>query len=158
LKGGLGELAPVVAGFVGRMLVADAVMALVECALERYDEAAALVDRVAPVLVSHPQDLSWPFAVATTIEAAARAGATRHASTLEGLVAPYRGCFVAYGNFWLGSYSFYLGLLAAMQDRLDEADDLLREAADDEARVPAPPFLARSRLTRAALLRRRGRG
>jgi hypothetical protein len=75
------------------------------------------------------------------------------------LMIPYSNQMVCTGLSWAGSFDHYIGILEAVMGRLDEADARLAEAEAAHARVPAPSWLARSRLERArVLLSRRAAG
>ena len=76
------------------------------------------------------------------------------------LLTPYAGsCLVirtrAVG--WLGPADRYLGRLAALIGRWDEADQHLETALDICRRAPSPPYVAETQFDLASMLLRRGR-
>jgi hypothetical protein len=60
------------------------------------------------------------------------------------------------GVSWVGSVAHYVGILEAVLGRFDDADASLADAEAAHARVPAPAWLARTRLERARILLARG--
>jgi hypothetical protein len=83
---------------------------------------------------------------------------TAAATHLSAALAGYRGRLVVWAgaNTATGSVAYFLGIFSAALDRLDDAVELLTEAATWERQVGALPFLARTTAALADVLTRRG--
>ncbi|HEV3401273.1 MAG TPA: AAA family ATPase [Acidimicrobiales bacterium] len=113
----------------------------------------ALVDQLGDV----PREASWPRAVAQAALTCARLHDRGRAEVLLGYLAPYTDQMICTGLTWYGSVAHFVGVLEAVLGRLDEADAKLAEAEVAHARVPAPTWLARTRLERGRVLAARRR-
>ena len=136
-----------------------ATLALLYSETGELEKARTAFESVVGALDEVPQEASWPRAVTQAAMTCARLRDRDRAGALLDLLAPYSGQMVCTGLSWAGSFDHYIGILAAVLGRLDEADAKLAEAESAHARVPAPAWLARSRLERArVLLSRRAAG
>ena len=134
-------------------------LALVYAETDQLERARPVFESVVDGLTDIPREASWPRAVTQAVLTCARLGDRARAATLDALLAPYADQMVCTGLTWAGSVAHYLGVLAATLGRLDEADARLARAEVHHARVPAPTWLARTRLERGrALLARRAAG
>lgn len=126
----------------------------------RLPEAAAELQRVLPQALgaSGPR---WLAAVAALAIAASATGDREAAAALYASLAPYRGRLVVQGgaNAVAGPASHYLGLLATVLGRCDEAAELFCEAAALTGQIGALPSGAHARAGLAdALAARAGPG
>ena len=136
-----------------------ATLALLYCETGEQEKARAALASVVEALDDVPQEASWPRAVTQAAMTCARLHDRDRAGALLELLTPYADQMVCTGLSWSGSFHHYIGILAAVLGRLDEAETKLAEAEAAHARVPAPSWLARSRLERArVLLTRRAAG
>lgn len=84
-------------------------------------------------------------------------GDSTHASALYEVLAPYSGRnVVCHPGCAIGSVSRYLGLLAMLLGRLDEAERHFEHALEMNERMGARPWLAHTRLDYARMLAARG--
>jgi tetratricopeptide (TPR) repeat protein len=136
-----------------------ATLGLLYSEIGELEKARTAFESVVEALDDVPQEASWPRAVTQAAMTCARLQDRERAAVLLELLTPYSGQMVCTGLSWAGSFDHYIGILVAVLGRLDEADAKLAEAELAHARVPAPAWLARSRLERArVLLSRRAAG
>ena len=105
-----------------------------------------------------PEDLAWLTTVAISAEVCAALGDGARAAVLHDLLLPYRTRAVAPGSavaFW-GSVSYYLGRLATVLGRFEEAEGHFCAALDASARAGAEPSSNRTRVGFARMLLARG--
>jgi class 3 adenylate cyclase/tetratricopeptide (TPR) repeat protein len=130
----LAELVPVVQ-MVLRLNPASAmwrpglVLLLAESGLR--DEARGFLDELATNrFAAVPHDNLLPTALGFLAEAAARLDAVEHGPVLADLLEPWAGFGISGGHMvaYLGATDRYLGLLAALDGRLDEAETRLNAA------------------------------
>jgi len=138
----------------------EATLAGVLATFGRIPEAQAELQRVLPQALgaSGPR---WLGAMAALAVAASAAGDREAAGALYPALAPYRGRLVIQGgaNAVAGPVSHYLGLLATVLGRQDEAVDLFSEAAALAGQIGGLPSLAHARAGLAgALAARNGPG
>jgi len=138
----------------------DATAARVLLSLERTAEADLELQHALPRLLagSGPR---WLGAAADLAAVAAVTGNTAAAVQLYAALAGYRGRLVVWAgaNTTTGPVTHYLGILAAQLDRIDDAVDLLEDAAALEGQIGALPWLAHTLAALAdALARRHGDG
>ena len=100
-------------------------------------------------LAAVPRDLDFYPTVAGASVASVRLGDTRLAPTLYAMLGPFadRNCIVGQSSF-LGAASYYLGVLANLMGRPDDAARHLRAALSRHEDMGAEPFVA---LTQYAL-------
>ena len=136
-----------------------ATLALLYGEIGELEKARTVFESVVEALDDVPQEASWPRAVTQAAMTCARLRDRERAAVLLELLAPYSRQMVCTGLSWAGSFDHYIGILVAVLGRYDEADAKLAKAESAHARVPAPAWLARSRLERArVLLARRAAG
>ena len=129
-----------------------ATLALLYSETGELEKARTTVESVVDALDDVPHEASWPRAVTQAAMTCARLEDRERAAALLELLTPYSGQLVCTGLSWAGSFDHYMGILLAVLGRRDEADAKLAEAESAHARVPAPAWLARSRLERARVL------
>jgi len=105
-------------------------------------------------LTSQPKDSEWIPTAAYFAEAALRTRETQPAEHIYGELAPYASEFVvdAIAARFMGSVSYYLGRLATLLRRFDNAESHLQHAIESHERTRAVVWLARSRLELARML------
>lgn len=136
-----------------------ATLALLYSETGNLDAARTIFDSVVDDLADAPLEASWPRAVTQAALVCVRLHDRERASTLLDLLMPHRGQTICTGLSWSGSFDHYIGMLEAVLGRLDDAEASLSRAESVHAGVPAPFWLARSRLERAkVLLARRNAG
>jgi tetratricopeptide (TPR) repeat protein len=138
----------------------EATLAGVLATFGRLPEAEAELQRVLPQALgaSGPR---WLAAMAALAVAASATGDRGAAGALYAALAPYRGRLVIQGgaNTTAGPVSHYLGLLATVLGRSDEAAGLFSEAAALAGQIGALPSVAHARAGLAgALAARAGPG
>lgn len=131
-------------------------LALLYAETDQLDQARPVFESVTDELADIPREASWPRAVTQAALTCSRLGDRARAATLFDLLRPYAGQMVCTGLSSAGSVDHYLGVLTATLRRLDEADILLAQAETAHGRVPAPTWLARTRLERGRVLLERG--
>lgn len=141
------------------VLSARASLALLYSETNQMGKARQVFESVVRQIGTVPREASWPRAVAQAVLTCVSLKDRRRASILLELLAPYADHMICTGLTWAGSVNHYLGMLAAVLGRLDEADARLAQAELAHERVPAPTWLARTRLERGrVLLDRRAEG
>ena len=123
----------------------EATAARILVALGREAEAGAELERLLPraLASSGPR---WLGAMADLAVAAAAVHDTEAAAQLYAALAPYRGRLVVWAgaNSAWGPVSHYLGMLAAVLGKTEDAVRDLEEAVDLERQIGALPYLAHS--------------
>jgi hypothetical protein len=105
-----------------------------------------------------PFDANWLAAMTFLSMACVHVGDAGIAAELFETLQPYRErvAVVGAGAACLGPVSHFLGLLAAVQDRRDDAVGLFEDAADASRRAGSEPWLARANFRLGLVLRERG--
>ena len=99
----------------------------------------------------------WFFGASLLAEACERLGESAHAPRLYEALLPYGDCLViSHPEVDLGSAERFLGLLAAVSGRVDDAVSHLERALDTNLRTLARPAAARTRSDLARTLLARG--
>ncbi len=132
--------------------------ALADCYCEsgRVADAHALLEAdTADDFRAFPFDSLWTSVMTIYSRVAAFAGDQRVASRLIELLDPWRDQVATTGAIVFGSLAHPLGLVLAITDRLDEAEDAFGQAATVNQRIGAPILLAETHLELARLLSRR---
>jgi tetratricopeptide (TPR) repeat protein len=101
-----------------------------------------------------PDDLFRSITLAILAEICSRLGDAERAELLFNLLLPHRGQLVllTFAVVFLGTVSYYLGILALTRGSWDEAADHLEDAMMYHARIGAAPFHTRTRLAYVRML------
>jgi tetratricopeptide (TPR) repeat protein len=131
------------------------VLAHVAADLGRRDEARETLDDFARTgFRALPLDGLWLGAVALLAETAAMLDDARHAEPLYELLLPYaeRNVAIGWASSCAGSAARYLGLLAGLLGRTEEAAAHFDRALEMNERMDAHPWVARTLVDYAELL------
>jgi DNA-binding SARP family transcriptional activator/tetratricopeptide (TPR) repeat protein len=121
------------------------------------EAARALAEHVHTDGLRVPFDQEWPLAVALLSETAALLDDASSAATLYEALLPWEGLnMIDQSEGCRGSAARYLGLLATVLGRLDEAENHFQRALAANERMGLQPWVARTRQDYARLLRLRG--
>jgi tetratricopeptide (TPR) repeat protein len=132
-----------------------AMLAQAYCEVGRLDEARSVFDRLAPLLADLPPDPNWIVTMTRSAAVCARLGDRPMAAVLYEQLLPYGDRLAGQGIIWTGAVAHYLGLLSGVLGRPGEAELHFTEAADLHRRLGAFPWLARTQLEQARMLRAR---
>jgi tetratricopeptide (TPR) repeat protein len=155
-QGRLAELQPLIA-----QVVADnpgipafrSVLALACCEGDLDDEARRiLAHETSSAFSALPPDVTWLPGLAIYAEVAAHVQDGAAGEVLYDLLAPWAGQVVYSGISAWGSVDHHLGAVAGVIGRYAEAEDHLRQAAELNAALRAPIWVARTDLATARLL------
>jgi tetratricopeptide (TPR) repeat protein len=155
-QGRLAELQPLIA-----QVVADnpgipafrAVLALACCEGDLDDEARRILAHETSSAFSElPPDVTWLPGLAIYAEVAAHLQEAAAGEVLYDLLAPWAGQVVYSGISAWGSVDHHLGAVAGVIGRYAEAEEHLRQAAELNAALRAPIWVARTELATARLL------
>ncbi len=155
-QGRLAELQPLIA-----QVVADnpgipafrAVLALACCEGDLDDEARRLLaHETSTAFAELPPDVTWLPGLAIYAEVAAHLQDGAAGAVLYDLLAPWAGQVVYSGISAWGSVDHHLGAVAGVIGRYAEAEEHLRQAADLNAALRAPIWVARTELATARVL------
>jgi tetratricopeptide (TPR) repeat protein len=106
---------------------------------------------------SFKRDFMWLGSMAYLAETCSYLADAERAARLYEMLAPYRSRNASLGFFaYLGPIAHYLGILAVVLSRFDEAEGLFKAALESEQRMRALPWVARSQYRLAELLGVRG--
>ncbi len=136
-----------------------AMLALAYATVDRRDEAAAELAGLANGdLGSIARDCMWAATLAMLARVVSRLEAVEHARSLYDLLAPYadRNCLWGSGFMILGPISRYLGRLATTFGEPDQALAHLEHALGRCHELGSPPLIARTKVSMARALSRRG--
>ncbi|HEV3365412.1 MAG TPA: AAA family ATPase [Acidimicrobiia bacterium] len=127
-------------------------VALAYCELDRHGDARRVFEPLAATLTELPVVAGWIQTVAISAIVCGQLQDRSRAVPLLELLTPYADRLVFTGLGCGGAVSHYLGLLTATLERFDEAENRFAEAEATHARIPAPVWLARTRLEWARML------
>ena len=99
-----------------------------------------------------PLDVLWARTTSHLAAVVSRLGDRPRAAILHQLLAPYADRIAGVGPIWVGSVSYYLGMLATTLGRFEEAEAHFTAAAATHERIGALSWLARTRLEWARML------
>ena len=117
----------------------------------RHDEARSLLDKAAAVAFADlPDDLLWGYGMSTYAEVAMQLDHVEAAGLLFGQLAPFDRYLTFVGTACEGPIAHYLGGLATVLGRFDEADRHLVTATLAE-RAGSPFYAARALIERGRL-------
>lgn len=124
----------------------QAALVLVECSHGARAEAARRLERLVERVPGLRHDGLYVWTLAMLAEGCTTLGMTDHADSLYAALLPFAGRFVvASGVICMGAVQHYLGGLAMLAGRPDDAERHYRAAVEHHGRVGAEPMLARSR-------------
>jgi tetratricopeptide (TPR) repeat protein len=162
-QGRLAEIAPVVQHFVNEQGAGAAWrpgLALIYADIGELEKARTefellAADRFADI----PRDSLWQTSLTYLAETCCLLDAVEDAEVLYELLLPYRDLAVVVGNasVCLGASARYLGQLAAVLSRWDDAETHFRRAIELDSRMSAPTWLAHSQFCYSRMLFARGR-
>ena len=117
------------------------------------DAGRLLLELAADDFGALPRDNLFPAALCFLAEAAFHLGAAESGREVEALLEPWAGCGAMTGHLvgHLGAVDRYLGLLAWLDGRLDDAERRLTAALDFNRRLGAVIWEAHTLVDRAAL-------
>jgi class 3 adenylate cyclase/tetratricopeptide (TPR) repeat protein len=113
-------------------------------------DLAAAVARV-------PRDASWDLSMTIFAEMAGRRRDAAVAASLYESLTPYDGAFAYATSICRGPISHYLGVLATVLERYDDAESHFADATELNDRLQAPFHLARTQLEWARMLLERAK-
>jgi class 3 adenylate cyclase/tetratricopeptide (TPR) repeat protein len=157
-RGTMAELSDRIKGTAPRSPNAAASLCLILAESGRDGQTADLLAQAAEVRFSDlPRDPALIASLAMFAEGAILLGDARSAAVLHELLAPFGGQVGIDGVTTVGALEHYLGALATVLGRSDEAVERLQRACDVHHAIAAPFFEARSRHRLAAALLARDR-
>jgi DNA-binding SARP family transcriptional activator len=161
-QGRMGELEPLAQAFAEQHPEVPAWrmgLAMIHASTDQLDAARVHFDFLARDGFAHiPRDAVWLAAMAGCAEVCAALGDLDRAVELYELLLPYRRRFVviSFGFAFIGSVAHFLGQLAAVTGRWDQAKQHFEAAIQVHAQIGAMPALARTRHEYAQMLLGRG--
>ena len=132
-----------------------AMLAAIYADLGRTPEARAEFEPLARAdFATLPYDQSWLVSVCQLAAACAFLGDTQRAATLYGTLLPFRAlaAVVSGGGGYLGPVAHYLGMLATLLSRGENAQECFESALAMNTTMRARPWLARTQYEYAAML------
>jgi predicted ATPase len=126
--------------------------------LERLADARAQLDRFTDSdLANLTYDQNWTTYLCQLSQACAVLQDSRRAATLYNLLSPFdrSAAVIAGPSAYLGPVAHYLGMLATVLSRTDEAERHFQAAIEMNTRMRARPWLARTQFEYAAMLLQR---
>jgi class 3 adenylate cyclase len=123
------------------------------CEQGREADARAIFDPLAAGRFTEvPFDLTWTVSISASTDVAVHLGDLTSAGVLYELGSPYADQVVATAGVTCGTVGHYLGRLATILDRFDEAEAHFAAAQATHERIGAPAWLARTRCEWAGML------
>ena len=122
---------------------------------DRFDDALHLLEQFAKANFDLPQDQIWLTGMVDFADAAIECGDPRFAGPLFDRLAPWADQLPATGGSALAPVSYYLGGLATVLGRYDDAEAYFARSSAFCARADAKFFAARTDLALGKLLARR---
>jgi DNA-binding SARP family transcriptional activator/tetratricopeptide (TPR) repeat protein len=156
-QGGLEEIRPALEALAAERpdeTLLRCLLARLECELGHETQARATLELLArDGFAALTKDLSWLLAIALLAEVAALVGDAQRAALLYELLGPYASLVAGSPHcFTVGSASRYLGLLASVLSRPDEAVRHLEDAAAMNEKIAARPWHAHTKADHARVL------
>jgi DNA-binding SARP family transcriptional activator len=161
-QGRMGEVEPMVATFVERLPQIPAwrmAKALIDASIGQLEAARSQLDFLARDGFGRiPRDVFWLPALAGLAEVCATLGDEARAAQLYDLLVPYQQRFVviSFGFACMGAVVQFLGQLASVTHRWEDADRHFEAALRSYMRVDARPAFARTAYEYAQMLLDRG--
>jgi tetratricopeptide (TPR) repeat protein len=162
-QGRLAEIAPVVQHFVNEQGSGAAWrpgLALIYADIGELGKAGAEFDQLSvDQFGAIPRDSLWQTSLTYLAETCCAINAVTNAEVLYELLLPYRDLAVVVGNasVCLGASARYLGQLASVLSRWDEAEDHFQRAMEIDSRMSALTWLAHTQFCYSRMLVGRGR-
>jgi tetratricopeptide (TPR) repeat protein len=162
-QGRLAEIAPVVQHFLNEQGAGAAWrpgLALIYADIGELDKAREQFDRLAAdEFGAIPQDSLWQTSLSYLAETCCTLDAVDDAELLYELLLPYRDLAIVVGNasVCLGAAARFLGQLASLMGRWDDAEAHFQRAMELDARMVARTWLPHSQFQYSRMLFRRGR-
>lgn len=161
----LPELAPMFESFVEQNPTVPAMrgaLAVLYCELGRETDARReFTDLAANQFARLPQDATWVDGVCALAVVCALLGEAQHACTLYEFLRPYAGQSIVVGQVsavvHLGAVTRYLGLLASVMGRWQDAEQHFVDALAKNAQMGARPWLAYTQYEYTQMLLARNR-
>ena len=158
-RGTVGELVPLI-----EQVAADnpgvpafvAALTMAHAEADRTDDARRLLDEFATAGFDLPMDAAWLTGMALYAVAAVACGDPKYAGPLFDRLSPWAGQVVYNGATTDGPVSLYVGGLATVLGRHDEADIYFTQASAFNDRVDARFFAARTNFSWGTMLAERG--
>ena len=123
------------------------------CEVGRPGDAEHVLDRLAAdEFAALPTNYARVYGLTMAAEVCAGVRDTERAAVLYGQLHPYRGLVATTGSLTPGAVDHYLGLLAAVEGRFDQAGRHFEAAHASHEALAAPTWLARTRLEWARML------
>ncbi len=162
-QGRLREIAPMLKQFMNDEASAAwrPGLTLIFAEIGQLDDARAELERLAADdFAILPRDSLWQTSLVYLAEVCDYLQDTENARTLYRLLLPYAELTVVVGaaSVCLGATSRFLGQLATIQTKWNDAELHFKHALDLDARMNATPWLAHSRYQYARMLMRRANG
>ncbi|MGA2522296.1 MAG: hypothetical protein ABSG81_15930, partial [Acidimicrobiales bacterium] len=158
-RGSMGDLVPLLeqvsADNPGAQAVARAVMAAAHAEGDRTDEAHGALEAVASRQFDLPLDMLWSTGMTMYAEAAIECRDPLYAAPLFDRLAPWGNQWAGTGASVEGPISLYVGGLATVLGRYDEADASFARSAAMSERFRAKFFAARTELSWGRMLAER---
>jgi len=161
-QGRLGEIAPLVSHFLEKHGAGASWrpgLALIHFEIGEVEQARQQFERMASTNFRWlPRDSLWQTCLSYLTEVCDGLDDTARAQTLYDLLLPYADHTLVVGNAiaCLGATSRFLGQLATVCNRWEEAEQHFRHAIELNKRLNARPWLAHSQFQYARMLRKRG--
>jgi hypothetical protein len=162
-QGGLLELMPMAETFLADYPAVPGwgvALALASAEHGRLDDARERFDRYASTKFGAiPQDASWLAAHCLLADVCGLLGDVDHAGHLYEAMLPHKGynAVIGAGSAFLGSVDHYLGILATMLSRWNDAGLHFDEALRMHAKMGARPWIVRTQVAYSRMLGARGR-
>src|SRR5262249_5445325 len=158
----LGEVAPIIKRFVDEspdQSVWRPGFALIACDLGFSDSARRSLAQLDELGFAFSYDAKRSTSLAYLAEVCAYLRDAARAEAVYGLLEPYRQMTITAGlaTVCYGAAARYLGQLAGIQDRWDQAEEHFEDALRINREMAAWPWLAHTQRDFAQMLRRRGR-
>ena len=115
------------------------------------DARSMLEERSRAGFADMSADAGMPVSQGAWAEVAARTGHAEASEAMYAMLIHDPDIHLATGGWYLGSASYYLGLLAAALDRGDEARSWYERAVEHHEQMRTPPWLARTYIDLAVL-------
>ena len=156
-QGRLAEVEELVRRSVGQQPIWRCVLAHMSAELGHAAEARESFEALAREdFAGLPFDEEWLVSLGFLAETASELGDVTRASVLYGLLAPYGDrVAVSYTEISTGAVARYLGLLAGIMERWDDAERHFEDALELHRRIGAQPYIAHTQEDHARMLRAR---